>query len=879
MAKTYAVLLIDASGYLFRAYHALPKLTNARGEPTGATVGFINMLDKLRADYRPEYCGVVFDAAGPTFRDELYPEYKAQRPPLPDDLRAQFAAVLEILRAQGLHPVIVPGVEADDVIATLATRASAAGLTTLIATGDKDLAQIVDERVTLIDTMSGQMLDRAGVIAKFGVPPERIVDYLSLVGDVSDHIPGVPLCGPKTAVKWLNEYGDLAGVCANATAIKGKVGENLRTTLERLPLTSRLVTVKRDVPLAFDLAALRPQPPDLERLRACYLRLDARRLLTTIAKTASISHKESLIHESQPEQEYEIVCESEALARWLTRLQESALLAVAVLTDHEDERRAQLTGVSLAGSDRAAYIPFINSDSAPSLNLAALLAALKPVLEDPARAKLGHDLKFSCQVLARYGIELRGIAHDTMLQSYVLDGTATRHDWATLVQRHLGLITAPPPPNTALYAFRLHERLWPQLQREPALLRLYCEIEIPLLSVLARMERTGVCIDVAALAEHSQELAARIAALETQAQQLAGRAFNLGSPKQIAALLFDEMKLPSPGRKTSTGKASTDEATLEQLAAEHELPRVILMHRTLTKLRATYTEKLPRLIDPQTGRLHTRYHQAVTATGRLSSSDPNLQNIPIRGEDGRRIRRAFIPAPGWLMLAADYSQIELRLMAHFSGDERLRAAFAAGQDIHRATAAEIYGVSVEQVTEEQRRAAKAINFGLMYGMSAFGLARQLGIGRAEAQEYVTRYFARYPGVQEFMEKTRAQAEKTGTVETLFGRRLRFSDMRHQNRQRKAAAERAAINAPLQGSAADLIKAAMITIDHWLAQEHPPVRLLLQVHDELVFEAAAPAIAEASVRIRAAMQNVDAWVSLSVPLVVSIGVGKHWGEAH
>ena len=958
MPSKYALVLVDASGYLFRAYHALPKLTNSQGEATGALIGVLNMLRKLLDETAPTYIGVVFDAPGPTFRDALYPDYKAQRPPMPDELRAQLEPLKAIIRAMGLPLIEIPEVEADDVIGTLATRAAAQGLDTLISTGDKDMAQLVDERITLINTMSGTVLDPEGVKTKFGVPPQRIIDYLSLMGDSSDNIPGVPKCGPKTAVKWIEQYGSLDEVISHADAIKGKVGEHLRAALDQLPLARTLTTIKRDVELDLGPTDLSPGEPDRETLRAWYERIESKRLLATLnggadatkgdatgaakvdatgdatvgtrggleaglpgnapgnrrlgsaasaegnAADLSAAGEHALTKRpQQPAANYQTILTQAELDDWLQRLRQAELFAFDTETNDLDDMRAEIVGVSLAVSPhQAAYIPLAHDyPGAPDqLGRDQVLNALKPLLEDPERPKLGQNLKFDMSVCARAGIELQGIAHDSMLQSYVLDSTATRHDMDSLAKKYLDAKTttfetiagkgakqltfnqipletaAPYAAEDADITLRLHQTLWPRIEALPSLTRIYREIEMPLVPVLSRIERIGVRVDVDELNAQSRVLAERAADLEERAYAEAGSRFNLGSPKQIGAIFFDQLKLPVVA-KTPKGAPSTSEAVLEKLAEDgYELPRLILEHRGVTKLRSTYTDKLPAMIHPQTGRVHTSYHQAVAATGRLSSSDPNLQNIPIRSEAGRRIRRAFVPEPGYRLLAADYSQIELRIMAHLSGDERLLAAFAAGQDIHRATAAEILGLPPEEVTGEQRRSAKAINFGLIYGMSAFGLARQLGIERQAAQDYVDAYFARYPGVRAFMDQTRAQAREDRYVETLFGRRLYLTNIGHSNHQLRSAAERTAINAPMQGTAADIIKRAMITVDAWIRREQPPVRMIMQVHDELVFEVADAATQAASEQIRALMQDA---AELAVPLLVEAGIGDNWDEAH
>jgi len=903
MEKTYPLILVDGSSYLFRAYHALPKLTNSKGEATGALVGVLNMLRKLIEDYQPRYMAVVFDASGKTFRDDIYPEYKANRPPMPDELREQIPPLYETIRAMGLPLLVIPEVEADDVIGTLAVRAAEAGMDTLISTGDKDLAQLVDDRITLINTMSDTLLDREGVVAKFGVPPERIVDYLSLIGDSVDNIPGVPKCGPKTAVKWIQAHGGLDGVIASADEIGGKVGENLRASLDQLPLARRLATIKLDVPLDVGPRDLAPTEPDLDNLRGWYERFESKRLLATLGDDTGAGKPDGATLPAASHTGYETVLTKEAFESWLAELEKAALFAFDTETTSLAYMQAQLVGLSFSVEpQRAAYVPVAHDyPGAPKqLDRDWVLERLKPLLEDPERPKVGQNLKYDMSVLANHGIHMAGIAQDTMLESYVLASTATRHDMDSLARKYLDLGTihfediagkgakqltfnqipldqaGPYAAEDADVTLRLHRELYPRLQAVPSLLRLYEEIEVPLVPVLSRMERNGVRIDAGLLAAQSADMAARMQDLEQAAYEEAGRRFNMGSPKQVAAIFFEEKGLPVVA-KTPKGAPSTSEAVLQQLAEQgHELPRIILEHRGLSKLKSTYTDKLPQMVDPVTGRVHTSYHQAVAATGRLSSSDPNLQNIPIRSEDGRRIRRAFVPEPGYRMLAADYSQIELRIMAHLSGDERLLAAFAAGLDVHRATAAEVWGLPPEQVSNDQRRSAKAINFGLIYGMSAFGLARQLGIERASAQEYVDLYFQRYTGVKAFMDSVREQARRDKYVETLFGRRLYLTDIDHSNQGRRAGAERSAINAPMQGTAADIIKRAMIAVDRWIEEEGPPVRMIMQVHDELVFEVEEDAVGPARERIR---KEMEAAADLRVPLVVDVGVGGDWEEAH
>ncbi len=902
MAKHYPFILVDGSSYLFRAYHALPKFTNSKGEATGAAIGVLNMLRKLGTDYQPQYMAVVFDAAGKTFRNTTFPEYKANRPPMPEDLCEQIAPLYETIRALGLPLLVVPEVEADDVIGTLAVQAAAEHLDTLIATGDKDLAQLVDDRITLLNTMSDALLDREGVIAKFSVPPERIVDYLSLTGDSVDNIPGVPKCGPKTAAKWIDEFGSLDGVIESADKIKGKLGEGLRGSIDWLPRARTLVTLKLDVPLGLGPRDLVPTPPDPDCLRGWYERFESKRLLSTLGDESDPEQADDR-PVTGPETDYEMVCSKQALEAWLERLEAADLFAIDTETTSLDYMQAALVGLSFAVEPhRAAYVPVAHDyPGAPEqLDRDWVLERLRPLLEDPDRPKLGQNLKYGMSVLANYGIRLAGIAQDTMLESYVLASTATRHDMDSLAKKYLEQETihfediagkgakqlsfdqipleqaAPYAAEDADITLHLHWELFPRLQAEPSLLNLYREIEMPLVPVLSRMERNGVGIDADLLAAQSADMAARMQDLEQAAFDAVGRTFNLGSPKQIGAIFFEEKGLPVIA-KTPKGAPSTSESVLQQLAEQgHELPRLILEYRGLAKLKSTYTDKLPQMVDPSTGRVHTSYHQAVAATGRLSSSDPNLQNIPIRSEDGRRIRRAFIPVSGYCMLAADYSQIELRIMAHLSGDERLLAAFDAGLDIHRATAAEVWGVPPQEVSGDQRRSAKAINFGLIYGMSAFGLARQLGIERQAAQEYVDLYFRRYPKVKEFMENIREQGRRDKYVDTLFGRRVYLTDIDHSHQGRRAGAERTAINAPMQGTAADIIKRAMIAVDRWIQDELPAVRMIMQVHDELVFEVAAEAAEAAAERIH---KEMEAAAKLRVPLAVGIGMGRNWEEAH
>jgi len=904
MPQPKRLVLVDGSSYLFRAYHGLPPLANSRGESTGAIVGVVHMLRKLQSELKPDLMGVVFDAPGKTFRHDRFPDYKAHRPPMPEDLRAQIEPTHRIVEALGLPLLVISGVEADDVIGTLAQAADAAGIEVVISTGDKDLAQLVNDRISLVNTMTDTRLDRQGVIEKFGVPPERIVDYLALVGDSADNIPGVPGCGPKTAVKWLQQFGDLETLKARADEVKGKVGDNLRVSLGQLPLAHELATIRCDVSLAVGPEGLVPRPADRPVLRALYEHLEARRLLATLDEASSGEDAEPAPPAaSDTPAVYETLLTMADLARWLDRLKEAELIAIDTETTSLDTLRAELVGISFAvEAGSAAYLPLGHCyPGAPEqLDKGLVLARLKPLLEDAGRLKVGQNLKYDLGVFASHGVDLQGIAFDTMLESYVLDSTATRHDMDSLAAKYLGHATikyeavagkgakqigfeqvpleqaAPYAAEDAEVTLRLHQALWPRLQTEPRLAALFREVEMPLLPVLSRMERTGVRIDGAMLKRQSHQLALRLQELEQAAYQVAGHPFNLGSPKQIGEILFDELGI-TPLRKTPKGAPSTSEEVLQELADQgHELPTLILQHRGMSKLRSTYTDKLPQMVNPVTGRVHTSYHQAVAATGRLSSSDPNLQNIPVRTEEGRRIRQACVPEPGWRMVAADYSQIELRIMAHLSGDEGLLRAFRDGLDVHRATAGEVFGVAPEAVSGDQRRSAKAINFGLIYGMSAFGLARQLGIARGAAQEYVDLYFERYPGVRDFMERIRVEAKERGYVETLFGRRLYLPDINARNRQQVAAAERTAINAPMQGTAADIIKRAMLTVDGWIRQTQAPVRMIMQVHDELVFEIRDDFVDAGKARIRALM---EAAAELSVPLVVDVGVGENWDEAH
>ena len=894
-AQRRRLVLVDGSSYLYRAFHAMPSLTNSRGQPTGAAYGMTNMLKRLQADKAPELAAVVFDARGKTFRDDMYPEYKANRPSMPAELRSQVESIHAIVRALGFEVLVVGGVEADDVIGTLAEQAMRAELDVLVCTGDKDMAQLVNERVRMVNNLDDPELDAAGVAAKFGVPPESIVDYLALVGDTVDNVPGVPKVGPKTASKWLGEYGTLDNVVAHADEIKGKVGENLRASLEQIPLSRALVTIRRTVPLDVGPLDLALREPDTDTLKTLYGELEFRTWLGELLETGGDAPAEA------PAADYETVLDEAALDAWIERLGAADAIAFDTETTSLDYMRADLVGVSFAVEPgRAAYVPFGHDYAGAPDQIAreVVLAKLRPILESERPAKIGQNLKYDMSVLARAGITLAGVEFDTMLESYVLDSTATRHDMDSLALKYLGHRTihfediagkgakqltfnqipveeaGPYAAEDADVTLRLHRALRPRLEEHPSLAALCDTVEVPLVPVLSRVERNGVRIDVRRLNQHSAELADRMREIELSAHERAGGPFNLGSAKQIRTILYENLGLPVRA-KTPKGQPSTAESVLQELAFEHELPKLILEHRAVAKLKSTYTDALPACVNPATGRVHTSYHQAVASTGRLSSSDPNLQNIPVRTHEGRRIRQAFVADPGYRLVAADYSQIELRIMAHLSGDQGLRDAFASGADIHRATAAEVFAGGGE-VTDEQRRSAKAINFGLIYGMSAFGLARQLGIERGEAQSYVELYFSRYPGVKAFMDSTRESARDKGYVETVFGRRLYLPEIKSSNVNRRQYAERTAINAPMQGTAADIIKRAMLTLHAWIAESGAPVRMTMQVHDELVFEVAEDAVDDVSPILRERMSGA---AELAVPLVVDVGAGDNWDEAH
>ena len=911
------LLLVDGSSYLYRAFHALPDLRNAAGEPTGAIRGVLSMLRVLETDYKSEYRAVVFDAKGKTFRDDWYPEYKAHRPSMPEDLVAQIEPLHECIRAAGWPLLMVDGVEADDVIGTLSRQAAEAGIDCVISTGDKDLTQLVNPRVRLVNTMSNEVLDEAGVKAKFGVPPERIIDYLALVGDTSDGIPGVPKVGPKTAVKWLEAWGSLDAIVAHAAEIGGAVGENLRQHLGFLPLGIKLVTVVCDLPLPQTVTDLVPQAPDTEKLTGLYTRLEFKGWLRelggeappatrsrTAAATAPSNTTEAAISVELDRSGYECILDAAQLDAWLARLDAAPLVSLDTETTGLDPMLAQLVGISFAiaagESVHAAYLPLGHSYAgAPAqLPLAASLAKLRPWLESPHHGKLGQHLKYDRHVFANHGVALRGIVEDTLLQSYVLESDKA-HDLGALAARHCGLATISYDAVTgkganrisfaqvdvaraAEYAaedadvtLRVHQTLRPQLAAAPELEALYRDLELPVAEVLFRMESNGVLIDAAALAQQSDELGRKIMAIEAEAHSLAGQPFNLNSPKQLAEILFTQQGLPVV-KKTPSGGPSTDEEVLEKLAEDYPLPKKILEHRSFAKLKNTYTDKLPKMINPDTGRVHTSFGQATAVTGRLASTDPNLQNIPIRTAEGRRIRSAFIAREDRRIVSADYSQIELRIMAHLSDDPRLLEAFAAGEDVHRATAGEVFGLTPIEVTGEQRRAAKAINFGLIYGMSAFGLAKQIGVDRTAAAAYMDRYFARYPGVARYMEDTRAIARDKGYVETVFGRRLWLPEIKSSNAGRRQGAERAAINAPMQGTAADLIKRAMLAVQHWLDEHKLRTLLVLQVHDELVLEVPDEELATVNTALPKLMGGV---AKLKVPLLVEVGVGANWDAAH
>lgn len=918
--EDHTLLLVDGSSYLYRAFYALPDMRNDQGEPTGAIYGLINMLRKLRDDFPAKYCACIFDARGKTFRDDIYPQYKGHRPPMPEDLSRQVDPIYQVVSALGWTVLSVPGVEADDVIGTLAVRARTAGLHTVVSTGDKDLVQLVNSQVTLVNTMSAEVLDPDAVVQKFGVPASGILDYLTLIGDTADNVPGVSKVGPKTALKWLASYGSLDEIMAHASDIKGAVGEHLRAALDWLPIARTLLTVKTDCDLSeevpdFDCLVTRAQ--DTVFLRTFFKQQGFRSWLKELGvekeTTALALPNEGLAEPLLPadlvlttlafgpDRHYEMVNTDAQLDAWLQKIQASALTCVDTETTSLDPLHARIVGLSLSTqAGIACYIPLTHCgiDQPVQLDVALTLEKLKPWLEDAQYPKVGQNLKYDAHVLMNHGICLRGIVHDTLLQSYVLESHRS-HDMDSLALRHLGETTIKYADvcgkgakqigfedveiaKATAYAaedaditLRLHQALWPQIERDENLSFVYQQIELPALSVLQTIERNGVLIDSEKLLAQSLELGDKLLALETQVHRLAEQVFNLNSPKQVGEVLFTKLQLPIV-KKTASGAPSTDEEVLQKLAQDYPLPKMLLDYRGLAKLKSTYTDKLPRMVDADTGRVHTHYAQAVAVTGRLASSDPNLQNIPVRTEEGRRIREAFIAAPGHVLLSADYSQIELRIMAHLSEDASLLQAFADGRDIHIATAAEIFSVDVNVVTHEQRRYAKVINFGLIYGMSAFGLASNLGIERHAAQRYIDTYFARYPGVARYMESTRQLAKQHGYVETVFGRRLWLPEINGSNGPRRQAAERAAINAPMQGTAADLIKLAMVAVHHWLDSMAMRTRIIMQVHDELVLEVPNAELDVVQQRLPDLMCDV---AKLKVPLLVEMGVGLNWEEAH
>ncbi|MGG4609277.1 DNA polymerase I [Providencia sp. Me31A] len=922
------LILVDGSSYLYRAYHAFPPLTNSAGEPTGAMYGVLNMLRSLIMQYKPSHVAVVFDAKGKTFRDELFESYKSHRPPMPDELRAQIAPLHEMVEAMGLPLLVVPGVEADDVIGTLACEASRKGMPVLISTGDKDMAQLVEPNITLINTMNNTILGPDEVKEKYGVPPELIIDFLALMGDSSDNIPGVPGVGEKTALALLQGIGSLETIYSDLEAIAPLGFRGSKTLAPKMAenrelafLSYQLATIKTDVELEKTCEELQVAQPDADKLHQLFSRYEFKRWLADIESgtwmdgkntntkvpTSQTAVRAKAIAPSVPTlsaENYQTILDAESLARWIEKLSTASVFAFDTETDSLDTQEARLVGMSFAiEAGHAAYLPVGHDylDAPVQLSLDEVLPLMKPILENENILKIGQNLKYDAEVLENYDIELKGIGYDTMLESYVLNSVAGmgRHDMDSLAERHLNHKTVSfeeiagkgkkqltfnqiALEEAANYAAEdadvtllLHQALYPQLEAEPKLNHIFQNIEMPLVPVLVRMERKGVLINASVLAAQSKVITARLAELEKEAFELAGEEFNLASPKQLQTILFEKLQLPVI-KKTPSGAASTNEEVLEELALNHALPKLLLEHRSLAKLKSTYTDKLPLMINPRTGRVHTSYHQAVTATGRLSSRDPNLQNIPVRTEEGRRIRQAFVAREGYKVMAADYSQIELRIMAHLSQDKGLLTAFAEGKDIHKATAAEVFGVPLEQVTSDQRRSAKAINFGLIYGMSAFGLARQLGIPRGEAQRYMDLYFERYPGVLRYMENTRVQASEQGYVETLEGRRLYLADIKSSNGMRRKAAEREAINAPMQGTAADIIKKAMIAVDNWLQTEKPHADMLMQVHDELVFEVKESELERVQMQVQTLMEQS---MKLDVPLKVDVGIGDNWDEAH
>ena len=901
MKNNYQVVLVDGSSYLFRAYHALPQLVSSKGQATGAIKGVISMIRRLISDYPDSHIAVVFDAKGKSFRNDIYKDYKANRPPMPDELRSQIEPIHNIIRLMGLPILVVDHVEADDVIGTLATQATAREMDVLVSTGDKDMAQLVTSHVTLINTMTNTLMDGPGVEEKFGVRADQIIDYLALVGDTSDNIPGVPKCGPKTAAKWLQAYESLNGVMANAESVKGKVGEYLRDSLEFLPMSYELATIKKDLQLEYSVDELAPSEADSEGLLAIFTELEFRPWVNEINSDALADTNESPVMPTL-ETEYETIFDESQLDTWLEKLTSADTFAFDTETTSIDYMEAKLVGLSFCCEEgKAAYVPMAhNYEGAPAqLAMELVLSKIRPLLENPEKTVIGQNLKYDISVMARHGVSIKAKVIDTMLESYVLNSVASRHNMDDLALNYLGLSTVHfediagkgakqltfnqieldkaghYAAEDADITFRLHQVLWPRLQAEGKLASVYQDIEIPLVPILSDVERGGVLLDEEQLKLQSRELEKHLHELEQEAYGLAGEEFNLGSPKQLQQIFFEKLDLPVI-KKTPKGQPSTAEPVLQELALDYPLPKVIMEYRGLSKLKSTYTDQLPKQIARSTGRIHTSYHQAVTATGRLSSSDPNLQNIPIRTQEGRRVRRAFIAPAGYKIMAADYSQIELRIMAHLSQDEGLIHAFKNGLDIHKATAAEVFGGVVSDVSDDHRRSAKAINFGLIYGMSAFGLARQLNISRGAAQDYIDLYFNRYPGVKDYMDRTRALAAEQGYVETIFGRRLYLPEIRASNFQRRQAAERTAINAPMQGTAADIIKKAMISVHGWLASANLDTRMTMQVHDELVLEVPESNVQEVASGVEKLMSSA---VELCIPLVVEAGIGDNWDQAH
>ena len=890
------LVLVDGSSYLYRAFHALPPLTNSKGHPTGAIYGVINMINKLLHEQVTEYFVVIFDAPGKTFRNDLYSDYKANRPSMPDDLRPQIEPIHRIIKAMGLPLIMVQNVEADDVIGTLSKEAAANNMQVIISTGDKDMAQLVDQNITLINTMNDQKLDRKGVKLKFDVYPEQIIDYLTLMGDKADNIPGIPNVGAKTASKWLNKYDTLENIIDKSNEISGKIGEKLRNNINQLPLSKKLVTIDQNLNLGLKPSNLKITTKDIERLKSIYKELELKTFYSQLSETPKKTTSK------QNKTNYKSILNESDLMEWVDRCSQTKLFAIDTETNSLNYIEADLVGISLSvNENEAVYIPLAHDypDAPIQLKIKETLSILKPLLEDEEIKKIGHHLKFDAHIFARYGIILKGMEFDSMLESYILNSVATRHGMNSVAEYYLhrkttlfedvagkgakqitfnqiNIETATSyAAEDADVTLCLHNHLWGEINKNPSLKNLYEKIEKPLIPILFEIEENGVLINKIMLKKQSDELLKSLNNLEDHAHKMANMEFNLSSPKQLQEVLYKKLKIPII-KKTPKGQPSTAEDVLQELSVNHELPKLILEHRSLNKLRNTYTEKLPQQISNETGRIHTSYHQAVTATGRLSSSAPNLQNIPIRTSEGRRIREAFIAPKNYSILAADYSQIELRIMAHLSSDESLLLAFSAGEDIHRKTAAEVLGIAAEKVSQEQRRWAKAINFGLMYGMSAFGLAKQLGIGRHQAQEYIDLYFEKYPKVQSFMDATKERAREQGYIETLYGRRLYLPDINSKNGLRRKYAERSAINAPMQGSAADIIKLAMIDVDRWLKDEKIAAKIIMQVHDELVLEVKSELASEVRQEITRIMEST---VSLKVPLIVDTGIGNNWDEAH